>query len=110
MFCKLRDELLIYSKQDIITKKCFSCLQKDHFITACPLLTLKINRERVISNYMENLDHQKRQEFKRKPYKTSIKKDFNKFTKVNARFLNENDLLCNFYINKRLKLRKISFI
>lgn len=104
MLCKLRDEFLIYNKQDIITKKCFSCKQKDHFITACPLLTLKIDREKVIKNFMENSDYQKRQEFRRKLYKTSIKKDFNKFTKANTKFLNENELLCrfSFFLRKEL--------
>lgn len=85
---------MIYSKNDILEKKCYSCKKIDHFITSCPILTLKINKEKVINAFIETSDYQKRITYERKNRKTQIKKNHSTLIKANQKFLYENDDLC----------------
>lgn len=65
-------------------------------MTACPLLTLKIHKEKVIKKFMENIDFQSRKEFPRKRPKFSQKyKNTNLFL-INQKFSLENEELCKF--------------
>lgn len=85
---------MIYSRMDSVEKKCFSCKKNDHFITSCPLLTLKINKEKIIKQFVENFENQKREDYQRKRKKFALKKNFTLILKSNQRFLNEQEELC----------------
>lgn len=90
---------MIYSKQDIITKKCFSCNQKEHPITCCPLLTLNLNKEKVIEKYIKNSNFQRRGSFSRNKNKIHVKSNFSSFKQNSDKFIFENEILCNFSFN-----------
>lgn len=86
---------MIYSKENIFNKKCYSCKKNDHFITSCPLLTLNINKEKVIKNHIANSDYQQRENYHRKAEKIKTKKNYLKLLKANEKFIQDQESLCN---------------
>lgn len=98
----MKDDYELYFNRDI-SRKCDSCGNSNHFITQCPLLTLQLEKEKVISFYKENSDFATRKKFNRGWKKNNPKQKFLKFQLVTKGFLNEKTELCFFIFNFHYK-------
>lgn len=85
----------------MIEKKCYSCKSKDHYITKCPILTMNLNKEKVINNFIATLDFQPRKLVPRRKNKIFIKANNANYQKINRRFLIEKDDLCTNIVSMR---------
>ena len=89
----IRDQINLYHNYDDLFLKCYSCNQRNHLITECPLIHRKILSEFVLAkyNYSEN---QKRNIIKRtlKKHKFIIESQVNKFETIKSIFIKESEL------------------
>ena len=65
----IRDNIMIYNKNDDNSQKCFSCLNKDHSFTECPAVHYIPNKQFIISKHLYNIPTIERKNFERRSKK-----------------------------------------